>query len=121
MLGSLALGSLALAAAGAAAEGRGLSSLWAGYDDPASWAVLAWAGLGPGAVASYLHVLGQRSVPPAETQIMLASKPLWAASLAWLLLGGETLGPQTWAGGAALAAAGLVAATGEQAAAKKAD
>lgn len=125
VLGSLAMGSLALAAAGAAADGRGPAALWEGYADPAAWAALAWAGLGPGAVGSYLHVVGQRRVAPADAQIILSSKPLWAAALAWVLLGGEQLGPQTWAGGAALAAAGLVAATGDggqaAAAAKKAD
>ena len=54
---------------------------------------------------------GQRHVQPAEAQVIFSSKPLWAASLAWVLLGGEELGPLTWAGGAALAAAGLVAST----------
>lgn len=112
VLGLLALGSLGLAASSAAAEGHGLSSLWGGYGDLGSWAALGWSGLGPGAMASYLHVAGQRHVAPAEAQIIFSSKPLWAAGLAWLLLGGENLGPQSWAGGAALAAAGLVAAGG---------
>ena len=31
--------------------------------------------------------------------------------MAWLLLGGEQLGPLTWVGGSALVAAGLVAST----------
>lgn len=52
VLGSLALGALAVAAANA----DGLATLWGGYTDPASWAALGWAGLGPGALASYLHV-----------------------------------------------------------------
>ncbi len=53
VLGSLALGALAVAAANA----DGLAALWGGYSDPASWAALGWAGLGPGALASYLHVM----------------------------------------------------------------
>lgn len=48
---------------------------------------------------------------PAQAQVIFSSKPLWAAGLAWVLLGGEELGPLTWAGGAAVAAAGLVAST----------
>lgn len=52
VLGSLALGALGIAAANA----DGLAGLWGGYTDPASWAALGWAGLGPGALASYLHV-----------------------------------------------------------------
>lgn len=54
---------------------------------------------------------GQKSVPPAQAQVVFSSKPLWAAGLAWVLLGGEQLGPLTWLGGGVLVAAGLVAAT----------
>lgn len=54
MLGTLALGAMLVAYA--AAEGEGPSALWGGYADPASWLILLWAGLGPGALASYLHV-----------------------------------------------------------------
>ena len=54
---------------------------------------------------------GQKYVAPAQAQVIFSSKPLWAAGLAWVLLGGEELGPLTWAGGAAVAAAGLVAST----------
>ena len=53
VLGGLALGSLGVAAA---ANADGLAALWSGYSDPTSWAALGWAGLGPGALASYLHV-----------------------------------------------------------------
>lgn len=167
VLGSLSLGALGVAAAGVAAQGEQLSALWSGYTDPASWAALGWAGLGPGALASYLHVVvspgpagcldsvvlllllcahsfaallwppvaltpacargsspslqGQRHVAPAQAQVIFSSKPLWAAGLAWVLLGGEELGPLTWAGGAALAGAGLVASTAPGEAASPAD
>lgn len=50
-------------------------------------------------------------MPPAEAQVIFSSVPLWSAGFAWLLLGGEELGPLTWVGGGALVAAGLVAST----------
>ncbi len=56
-------------------------------------------------------VQGQKHVPPAEAQVIFSSKPLWAAGLAWVLLGGEELGPLTWVGGTTLAVAGLIAST----------
>lgn len=51
---------------------------------------------------------------PAQAQVIFSSKPLWSASLAWFLLGGEELGPMTWVGGATLAVAGLIASSGDQ-------
>lgn len=50
-------------------------------------------------------------MPPAEAQVIFSSVPLWSAGFAWLLLGGEELGPLTWVGGGALVVAGLVAST----------
>lgn len=64
VLGSLALGALGIAAANA----DGLAGLWGGYTDPASWAALGWAGLGPGALASYLHVTVRFAGCPCEAQ-----------------------------------------------------
>jgi hypothetical protein len=58
---------------------------------------------------------GQKDIAPAEAQVIFSSKPLWAVGLAWLLLGGEELGPLTWAGGGALVAAGLLASSGQPA------
>lgn len=55
---------------------------------------------------------GQKDVPPAEAQVIFSSVPLWSAAFAWLLLGGEQLGPLTWVGGSTLVAAGLVASSG---------
>lgn len=47
---------LAAAAASAAAQGQPLESLWPGYGDPASWGVLAWLAVGPGALAAFCQV-----------------------------------------------------------------
>ena len=46
-------------------------------------------------------------------QIIFSSKPLWAAGLAMLLLGGdsEAVGPMTWLGGLLLVSAGITAST----------
>lgn len=56
---------------------------------------------------------------PAEASVVFSSKPLWAAGLAWLLLGGEELGPLTWVGGATLMSAGLLSTAEKPAAAEQ--
>lgn len=56
VLSGLGIAALIAASASAAAQGQGLESLWGGWHEPAAWAALLWAGLGPGAVASYLHI-----------------------------------------------------------------
>ena len=56
VLGGLALASLVAATGSAAAQGLPAQSLWGGVgSDPLMWAALLWSGLGPGALASYLH------------------------------------------------------------------
>lgn len=39
------------------------------FTNPSSLLVLAWLGVGPGAVASYLQAAGQRYVPAAQAQV----------------------------------------------------
>lgn len=51
---------------------------------------------------------------PAQAQVIFSSKPVWAAGLAWLVLGGEELGVLTWLGGGVLMAAGLLASSEKQ-------
>jgi drug/metabolite transporter (DMT)-like permease len=53
-------------------------------------------------------------VPPTAAQIVFSSIPLWSALMAAAVLPGEEVGLYTWAGGAVVAAAGLVAALGKQ-------
>ncbi|GIL99653.1 hypothetical protein Vretimale_4767 [Volvox reticuliferus] len=72
-------------------------------------ALLLWAGLGPGALSSYLQVLGQQTVPPAQAQVLFSSTPLWSAVIAQLLLPGEAMGPLAWFGGAVMLGASLLA------------
>jgi hypothetical protein len=39
-----------------AAAGQPLSALWPGWRQPQGWAIILWGALGPGALASVLHV-----------------------------------------------------------------
>ncbi len=55
-LTAVAAAGLALEAARAAGEGQSLAAFWPGWQQPEGWAILAWAALGPGALASVLHV-----------------------------------------------------------------
>lgn len=55
-LTAVAAAGLALEAAQAAGEGQSLAAFWPGWQQPEGWAILAWAALGPGALASVLHV-----------------------------------------------------------------
>ena len=90
------------------------AALWPGWRDPAAWAVILWSAVGPGALAAYLHVKGQRSVSPTTAQVIFSSVPLWSVALAAAALHDERAGPLTWAGGAAVVAAGLVSALAKQ-------
>ncbi|KAL4853539.1 hypothetical protein ACK3TF_005470 [Chlorella vulgaris] len=92
VLGGLGLGSLAVVSASTLAQGQPLSAMWGGVaTDP-----------------------GQKHVAPAQAQVIFSSKPVWAAGLAWLVLGGEELGVLTWLGGGVLMAAGLLASSEKQ-------
>lgn len=57
---------------------------------------------------------GQASVSPTSAQAIYATTPLWSAMLSAALLREEVGGPLTWAGGAAVVAAGLLAAAAER-------
>ena len=41
--------------------------------------------------------------------MIFSSTPLWSAAAAWVMLGGEPVSERTWAGGACIVLAGLVA------------
>ena len=97
------------AAAGQPVAGA-LAALWPGWQQPEGWAILLWVALGPGALGSVLHVRGQSLASPTAAQIAFCTVPLWSAALATATLPGETISAGTWAGGATIAAAGLVAA-----------
>lgn len=97
-------------AARLAAAGQPVTALWPGWRQPAGWAIMLWAALGPGALASVLHVRGQSIVPPAPSRIILGGVPLWAALISSAVLREERVGLITCVGGALIAAAGMTAA-----------
>lgn len=96
-----------------------LRSLWPGAALPfgasatatACWAALLYSAVVPGALADVLQARGQRTVPAAEAQVLLAAEPLWTALLGVLLLG-ETCSPAGWMGGAVIVAAVATASGG---------
>ena len=96
-----------------------LRALWPGAALPfgasatatACWAALLYSAVVPGALADVLQARGQRTVPAAEAQVLLAAEPLWTALLGVLLLG-ETCSPAGWAGGAVIVAAVATASGG---------
>lgn len=55
-LAVVASAALGLQAAQLAAEGQPLDGLWPGWQKPLGWACILWAAVGPGALASVLHV-----------------------------------------------------------------
>ncbi|GAQ81397.1 hypothetical protein KFL_000790220 [Klebsormidium nitens] len=81
---------------------------WEGWDSPLLWGVILYSSLFPGALASLIMAVGQRTVPAAEAQIVYSTTPLFNALLSFFLLH-EVLGPKGWAGGALLVAAAAVA------------
>jgi len=85
----------------------------AGGEPPLSFAaplVLAWAALGPGALAAVLQSGAQARVAAGRAQALFATVPLWSAALAGVALG-ERTGAAGWAGGLLIVAGGALAAT----------
>jgi drug/metabolite transporter (DMT)-like permease len=88
-------------AAGAHTPGELAAVLWPGAaSGVAAWAVLLYSGAVPGALADVAQARGQARVGAAETQILLASEPLWTALLGAAALGERLSGRD--AAGAAL-------------------
>ena len=76
----------------------------------ASYALVTFSALGPGAGATFLQTRGQSKVPATAAQVIYSLTPIWGAVFAQILLGDEGLGPLSWAGGAGVLAASLLAA-----------
>jgi len=77
-------------------------------------AVLAWIGVGPGALAQFLQAAGQRAVPAAQAQLIYATTPLYATGIAMMTLDAKTeaMGLVAWAGAGLLLGAALLASVG---------
>jgi len=80
----------------------------------ASYALITFSALGPGASATFLQTKGQASVPATAAQVIYSLTPLWSTLLAAVLLGDEGLGPMSWVGGVAVLAASILSAQAQQ-------
>jgi drug/metabolite transporter (DMT)-like permease len=81
---------------------------WAGWQNPAAWAVLIFTAVVPGYFADVCQAKGQESVDASESQVLLAGEPLFAAVMGAVLLG-ESLGTFGYVGGAGLVAGAILA------------
>eukprot|EP00878_Enallax_costatus_P035202 GHUV01039205.1.p1 GENE.GHUV01039205.1~~GHUV01039205.1.p1 ORF type:complete len:125 (-),score=19.21 GHUV01039205.1:129-503(-) len=72
--------------------------------------ILVYSALGPGALAAVMQAQGQSTVSAAQAQVFHSLTPVWAASMALLLLQGEEMGPLAWVGGGVIVAASIGAA-----------
>lgn len=90
---------------------EGPLSFTRGWDNPIAWGGTLWLALGPGALATYAQLAGQRSVGASEAQVVYSSTPLWSALLTAVLLeeGGLTSGWE-YVGGLLIVLAGVAAA-----------
>lgn len=90
---------------------EGPRSLAHGWGDPVAWGGTLWLALGPGALATYAQLAGQRAVGASEAQVVYSSTPLWSALLSVVLLeeGGLTSGWE-YVGGLLIVLAGVAAA-----------
>jgi drug/metabolite transporter, DME family len=75
------------------------------------WAILAWLGLVPTALAYVLFAAGVRSVSATSASVATLLEPLTSTALAWLVLG-ERLGSAAGAGALLLGGAMLALARG---------
>ena len=90
------------------ANPAGVAAPWAGWQNPAAWAVLIFTAVVPGYFADVCQAKGQESVDASESQVLLAGEPLFAAVMGAVLLG-ESLGTFGYVGGAGLVAGAILA------------
>eukprot|EP00873_Tetraselmis_striata_P026769 jgi/Tetstr1/447033/TSEL_034490.t1 len=76
----------------------------------ASYALIVFSALGPGAGATFLQTRGQSALPATAAQVIYSLTPLWSALAASVVLGDEGLGPASWAGGGLVLGASLLSA-----------
>eukprot|EP00892_Ulva_mutabilis_P008990 jgi/Ulvmu1/6463/UM003_0094.1 len=92
-----------------------LSTLWPSAGSATAVALVAWAGLGPGALGSILQTYGQRSVSPPVAQVIFTAIPVLSAGIAITLLHEQPFHALGWTGAALIVAAGLAIAQSSQA------
>uniref|UniRef100_A0A7S3QZR9 EamA domain-containing protein n=1 Tax=Dunaliella tertiolecta TaxID=3047 RepID=A0A7S3QZR9_DUNTE len=109
------LGVLSMAWLAATTQESSFAADWADAlwrQTPFEWVVITCSALGPGALAAFLQTSGQARVPATMAQVIYSLTPLWSAIGAWLVLGDEA-GGLTWAGGAIILGASLLATGGD--------
>ena len=75
--------------------------------------MLLWPAVGPWGLGTALQAAGQGTCGASQTQLLLASDPLWATLFAGLLCGSEQMmGTLGYAGGAAIVAGAVIAGVG---------
>lgn len=104
----VALRSSASTAAGA------IQGLWPGWRSPLAWGILLYSAVGPGALADVLQSVGQSSVTPAETNVLLCAEPVFTAFCSRVFLG-ELTSAREKVGGGLIMLAALVASSGDRA------
>ena len=106
---------LLLASQGEGAEGFSeTSKIVVGiFSNPMSLAVLLWLGVASGAFASFLLTTGQKTVPPAQAQVILSTTPLFSTAIAMLVLDAsdEAMGGIAWVGAGLMILASVVASS----------
>ncbi|KAL7458151.1 hypothetical protein ACHAWC_009704 [Mediolabrus comicus] len=68
-------------------SGGTLLSLWSGWQSLPVWILLVYSAAGPGAIADLLQQQGQKEVSASESNIILCLESIFAAFVAFLLLG----------------------------------
>jgi drug/metabolite transporter (DMT)-like permease len=88
------------------------SSLWPGWANPLAWGILLFAALVPGAVADVCCARAITKVSATTADVILSTECVFAALIAFLLLG-ERLGSRGLSGAGLLMAAALLAVGAE--------
>lgn len=66
------------------------TSLWPGWHNGITWAILIYSAIGPGVIADLIQQKGQESAGPTECNLILCMESLFTAILGRILLGEET-------------------------------
>ena len=88
------------------------ASLWPGWQDATSWALIFYSALGPGTLADIIQQKGQAIVWAAEANVILSLEPVFTATLGLLLLGESTTWQEKIGGGLIVVASIISTSTG---------
>jgi len=104
----LKMGSMALATTvWASSAGHTLADIQPVLESPIAMAAMTYLSVFTTAAAIAVQSYAFKRLSAADTAIILATEPVWAAGIALIFLG-ETLGPAEWLGGSLIIGACLV-------------